>query len=463
MLLTLTTTRAPATDLGWLLHKHPDRVRAVDLSHGRAHVFWPEASEARATMAFLVELDPIGLVRGKPGDEGEGLLAAYVNDRPYVTSSFFSVALSRVFRSALAGDCARPELVDERLPLELRLEVVAARGGEDLLHRLFEPLGYTLEVERLPRDEVVDLGPSALYRLGLRTTAPVGEVLRHLYVLLPVLDDDKHYFVGRDEVDKLLDAGEGWLADHPERELVTARYLKHQRALSREALERLVDAPELDVPEEDDAEAPSKAERALEKPLGLNERRMNRVVELLAEAQPRRVLDLGCGEGKLLRRLLKVHGVAEIVGVDASSRSLDLAEKRLDRASPTWRSKVKLLQGSVTWRDPRLDGFDVAAVVEVIEHLEPGRLAAFAAALLGGARPRLVVLTTPNAEHNVRFGLPPGAFRHADHRFEWTRAELRAWIAAEAERWGYEATFEELGEVDPEVGAPTQLVVLRCR
>ncbi|MCB9684231.1 MAG: 3' terminal RNA ribose 2'-O-methyltransferase Hen1 [Alphaproteobacteria bacterium] len=461
MFLTLTTTRAPATDLGWLLHKHPDHVRSVSLTFGRAHVFWPEAGEDRATVAMLVEVDPIGLVRGRHAAD-DGPLAAYVNDRPYVTSSFLSVALGQVFRSAVKGDCQRPELLGEPWPLRVELHVVRAKGGEGLIGRLFEPLGYEVDAVRLPRDEVVELGESALYRVTLSATTTVSLLLRHLLVLLPVLDDEKHYWVGQDEVDKLLDRGEGWLASHPEQQLVTERYLKHRRSLARAALERLAEGTEAEEEADEAADAPSTPERALEKPLKLNDVRMARVVELLRQPGVARVVDLGCGEGKLLRRLAGLSQLTEVVGVDASSRALEVAERRLERTPG--REKVRLLTGSVTYRDDRLDGFDAAAAVEVIEHLEPHGVRAFTQAVLGGARPRLLVVTTPNAEYNVRFpDLPAGAFRHADHRFEWTRAQFAAWATDAAERWGYDVSFEDVGEVDPEVGAPTQLAVFRCR
>jgi 3' terminal RNA ribose 2'-O-methyltransferase Hen1 len=153
MLLTVTTTGtpgAPATDLGFLLHKNPARVQSFELSFGRAHVFYPEASPERCTAALLLDVDPVGLVR-RPG---EAALAQYVSDRPYVASSFLSVAIGEVYGTALAGRSReRPDLVERALPLEASLAAVPCRGGEALLRRLFEPLGYTLAARRHPLDE----------------------------------------------------------------------------------------------------------------------------------------------------------------------------------------------------------------------------------------------------------------------------------------------------------------------
>src|SRR6476659_9411270 len=126
MLLTITTTHQPATDLGYLLHKNPERLHSFELSFGKAHVFYPEAAPDRCTAALLLDVDPVGLVRNRKGPSGEGgTLDQYVNDRPYVASSFLSVAIARVLGSALAGRSkGRPELTEVRMPLEAKISVL---------------------------------------------------------------------------------------------------------------------------------------------------------------------------------------------------------------------------------------------------------------------------------------------------------------------------------------------------
>lgn len=245
MLLTISTTHRPATDLGYLLHKNPSRPQSFKLSFGTAHVVYPEASDDRCTAALILDLDPIGLVRGRRGLEGEGgLLMQYVNDRPYVASSFLSVAISQVFRSALAGRSKdREALTQAELPLEAGLAVVPCRGGESFLRRLFEPLGYEVAANAEPLDPTVpDWGASRYYTVQLRAQKRLADLLTHLYVLVPVLDDEKHYWVGDDEVEKLVRHGEGWLSTHPERDVIAARYLKHRHSLVRDAIARLVTA-----------------------------------------------------------------------------------------------------------------------------------------------------------------------------------------------------------------------------
>lgn len=463
MLLKLTTMHRPATDLGFLLHKNPARAQSFDLALGRAHVFYPEATAERCTAALLLDVDSVGLVRGKHGPEGEGgLLQQYVNDRPYVASSFLSVAIARVFGSALKGESKeRPHLVATPIPLEARITVLPCRGGEGSLRRLFEPLGYHVVAEpQLLDSRFPEWGQSRYFRVTLTATKRLSELLGHLYVLVPVLDDEKHYWVAEDEVEKLLRYGEGWLSVHPEREMIAARYLKHQRGLVREALARLVVEEELDPEEADDAREAEEA--ACERQLSLNERRLGAVLSVLKGSGAKRVLDLGCGEGKLVQVLLADRQFEEIVGMDVSWRALEVASERLklDRLAPKQRERVRLVHGSLMYRDARLAGYDAAAVVEVIEHLDPPRLAAFERVVFEFARPGTVVVTTPNAEYNVKWeSLPAGRFRHRDHRFEWTREQFHAWAQRTSERFGYSVRFLPVGEGDPVVGSPTQMAV----
>ena len=239
------TTSWPATDLGYLLHKNPARVQAFEVASGTAHVFYPEATKARCTAALLLEVDPVGLVRGRRGPEGgEGFsLGQYVNDRPYAASSLLAVAMSRVYKTAMSGRCeARPELAASPIPLELRIPVLPCRGGAGLARRLFEPLGWDATATPIALDEAFpDWGDSRYLDLRLSGRLRLADALNHLYVLLPVLDDSKHYWVSTDEVDKLVRAGAGWLAGHPEKALITRRYLAHRSGLYRSALARLAE------------------------------------------------------------------------------------------------------------------------------------------------------------------------------------------------------------------------------
>ncbi|GGU87757.1 3' terminal RNA ribose 2'-O-methyltransferase Hen1 [Streptomyces filipinensis] len=475
MFLTISTrgdAAHPATDLGYLLHKHPGKAQKFSTSYGTAHVFYPEADELRCTAALLLETDTLALVRRSKG-KGRGgapdaALAQYVNDRPYAASSLLAVALSGVFSSALRGVCAaRPERAATPLPLRIEVPALPARGGPELVRRLFEPLGWSVSAEPVPLDtEFPAWGDSRYVRLVLESERlTLAEALRHLYVLLPVLDDAKHYWVSSDEVDKLLRAGAGWLPGHPEQKLITSRYLSRRWSLTRQAMERLelvrlAEADDSEVEAIDNAVA--EETETEEKPAPLAVQRREAVLAALHSHGAARVLDLGCGQGELVRELLKDVRFTEIVGLDVSVRALTIASRRLklDRMGERQASRVQLVQGSLAYTDNRLKGYDAAVLSEVVEHLDLPRLPALEYAVFGHARPRTVLVTTPNVEYNVRWEtLPAGHVRHGDHRFEWTREEFRTWAATVGSRHGYDVEFRPVGPEDPEVGPPTQMAV----
>ena len=460
MLLTITTTHRPATDLGYLLHKHPDRVQTFGVPFGEAHVFYPEATDERCTAALLMAVDPVGLVR-RGGGRGSFALAEYVNDRPYVASSFLSVAMNAVFKTAMAGTCKeRPELaavaasargLDARRP---RPRWRAARAAALRAARL---RGRTRRRCRSmqPRPNGATAATSTCVSAP---TSGSRTLLNHLYVLLPVLDDDKHYWVDEAEIEKLMRRGEGWLAAHPERDLIVRRYLK--RAGAGCSIRRLRSSTR--PPRRRWTPRSRSARTSSRSASRLRDQRLGTVQAVLKASGARRVLDLGCGAGALLERLLR-DGYDEIIGVDVSARALEAAhrELKLDRLHDAQRQRIKLLQSPLTYRDKRLTG---------LRRRRAGRGdRAPRSAAAGGARAervrrrrglRPVVVTTPNAEYNVRWEtLPAGEFRHPDHRFEWTRARVRGWADGVAARHGYAVRFLPVGPEDPEVGPPTQMAV----
>ncbi|MGH3738364.1 MAG: 3' terminal RNA ribose 2'-O-methyltransferase Hen1, partial [Micromonosporaceae bacterium] len=459
---TISTTHRPATDLGYLLVKHPDRVQSFATTGGTAHVWYPEATDERCTAALLLDVDPVALARPARGSKTmEGFaLGRYVNDRPYAASSLLTVALGKVFRSALKGASKdRAELVDMPIPLEITLPAVPCRGGAEIAERLFAPLGWQVQAEPVPLDpEFPEWGDSRYVRLTLSGTLRLSDALNHVYVLLPVLDDAKHYWVSADEVDKLLRAGEGWLAVHPDKGLITRRYLANRRSLMQSALERLTaDEPEPEPTDEPDEVAAAEAE---ERRIPLVTHRKTAVLAALEESGASRVLDLGCGSGALLLELKNLRRYAEIVGADVSSMALTIAERRLklDRLPSRDAGRITLIQTALTYHDDRLVGCDAAVLMEVIEHVDEPRLPALERAVFGHAAPRTVIVTTPNAEYNVRYeGLADGHHRHDDHRFEWTRAQFAEWAGRVAAAYGYTVELRPVGDLDPKVGAPTQL------
>jgi len=467
MTLTITYTGANTPEIGWLFYKNPNRPQVFELNYGRAYVFYPEVTDNRTTIALLLDIDPIDLARGKAGSGGGGGLFDYVNDRPYVSSSFLSTAISRVFGTAISGRADDYQaLADSELPLSATIRMLPCGGDFTAINRLFEPLGYEVSFETYPADEKFpDWGTSRYVDLAISGRVRLRDLLKHIYVLIPVFDRRKHYWFGKDEVDKLLRFASEWLPNHPAKEYITGRYLNRSKPLVNLALERLKEAETVDEETEtaDEDTEPSETIRAeKEKRLNLNTRRIGSVVAALKSNGVRSVVDLGCGEGRLLGALMKERQFERIAGMDVSPVALGKAERalKLDQIPDSARARIKLFQGSLTYKDARLDGFDAACVIEVIEHIDQDRIPAFERVLFEFARPKMIILTTPNAEYNKLYeNLRDTEVRHGDHRFEWTRAEFREWAVGVAERLGYSVSFSGIGDSDETLGEPTQMGV----
>jgi 3' terminal RNA ribose 2'-O-methyltransferase Hen1 len=464
MLFTITYTGENSADLGYLLHKNPARPQTAELSFGRVHVFYTETGPERCTAALLLDIDPLDLVRGRKGAKPGGVFD-YVNDRPYLCSSFMCTAISAVYGTAMSGRCAqKQELADTPLDLSARLFTLPCRGGVILPELLFEPLGYEVRAEETaPLDEEFsEWGTSPYINLTIRGKLRLRDLLNHIYVLIPVFDRQKHYWIGEAEVDKLLNHGRGWLRDHPEKALITRRYFKNLGSLARDALDRL-DNGEGAAEAFSSEEAPA-ADTADDEPAKnirprLNTLRLEAVLAAIKKSGAESVIDLGCGEGNLLRLLLKEKNITRIAGVDVSRTALEHARSKLkiDRLPETQQKRISLFQSSVTYRDKRFRGYDAAALVELIEHLDENRLDTLAALVFGDARPGLVVISTPNVEYNPIYGM--SRFRHGDHRFEWDRARFQSWAEEISRRYGYRVSFEGIGEADEKLGPPTQMGV----
>lgn len=458
MLLTIRYTGNSADDLGYLLHKNPTRVQTFSLTFGTAYVFYPQVKADTCTAAMLLDIDTTCLLRKQNKQQSMAwTLQHYVNDRAYVASSFMSVAIAQVFGTALNGKSKeRPELVQQALPFEVTLSVVSCHGGIPMLERLFVPLGYEVEASGIPLDEQFpEWGDSPYYRLRLRQTVRLQDLLAHLYVLLPVLDNDKHYYIQQDEQDKLLRYGGQWLKEHPAREMIVRRYLKYRRSLTEPLLAKWQ--------EQEQAESQTAADLSTaERPPSLNQLRLEAVATELERLGSKRVLDLGCGEGKLIKVLLEKGFMEKIVGVDPHFASLQIAKERVQKLAH--QIQVDLLTGSVFHRDRQLRHFDSAVLMEVIEHLDPEHLPRMEETCFGYLQPDHLIVTTPNREYNVVYtSLAEDKLRHNDHRFEWTRDEFATWAKRVAAQYGYRLQLKGIGEEVDSLGQPTQMAIFTLK
>lgn len=459
MLLTITCEGENTQELGYLLHKNPERAQQFELSYGKAYVFYPEVSDTRTTAALLLDIDPLDLARGKVGSKDGGLFD-YVNDRPYASTSFMSTAIVRIFGTAMNGRCdKRQELADTPLKLTASLSSLKDNGDTELAKELFEPLGYEVKTQRTKLDDnFPEWGISPYIDLTISGTVKLSELLNHIYVLIPVFDKQKHYYIAEDEIQKLLDHGEGWLADHPYKEKITRRYFTARRSYARKALDILLSDELTEIDNTEDTE--NTEEKEARTPL--NTQRMETVKNAVLASGASSVIDLGCGECRLTSLLLSEPQIKKVTACDVSVAVLEKAAQRLhlDRMQPYRKNKLTLMQASLTYRDKRFEGYDCACVIEVIEHIEPMRIPAFERAVFEFAAPKTVILTTPNREYNANYEhMQENSLRHGDHRFEWTRAGFREWTEHICERFGYSCEISGIGDMDENLGTPTQMGV----
>lgn len=459
MLFTVTYQGHNTQDLGYLLHKNPSKAQKFELNYGCAYVFYPEVSDERTTAALLLDINPIDLARGKVGS-AEGGLFDYVNDRPYAASSFMSTAISKVFGTAMGGRSKeRAELAATPLCLTACIYSVKDGGEENLAAELFEPLGYTVETVRAEADdEFGDWGRVPYVNITLHGTVRLSELLNHIYVLLPVFDRQKHYYTSEDEIQKLLDHGAGWLNAHPQRDKIVNRYFAAKKSYAKKAIDILLENDgEDDDKNESDDEAEEKAART-----PLNTERLKAVKAAVLKSGAESVIDMGCGECRLTSMLLPERQIKRLTACDVSVYTLEKAAKRLrlDRMNVHLKSKLILMQASLTYRDKRFSGYDCACIVEVVEHIEPMRIPAFERVVFEFAAPKTVIVTTPNREYNANYAsMRENALRHGDHRFEWSRAEFEAWTRHVCAAFGYSCDISGIGDNDDSLGCPTQMGV----
>ena len=455
-----------------LLSKNPNNVYDRTDKGVRVRMVYTTATERETEVLMHAEPDPVDLVRGTPDGYD---ITQYINDREFVTSSLFCSYIRSALGTALNGKPkeAYARWVGHPFDMELSFGPVASDLPDRAIEELFSPLGYAVTLERDELTYTFDLKKkSTVRRIILRGQVTVQNALRQLFLLIPVLDNYKHYFISEDEIDKIKRYGEGWLDSHPLKEMIIKRTLRFAELIRQyERQEGALSAPAEAVnAEEDNVSTEGKGDGiddpSLQEdpPVRLNELRYRAITDVVAGLPlKRRIVDMGAGEGKLSARLAYIPGVESILAVEPSGQSRLRAMERFAKLEE--RSGIAAMPepiiGSLFYFDEQLQNQDVMILCEVIEHIDAYRLNGIMDTIMNEYQPEVLLVTTPNKEYNQVYAMERESFRHHDHRFEWTRAEL----AAQCEMWTKQAeyTFEirGIGEYAEGFGQPTQLVIFR--
>ncbi|WP_338707925.1 3' terminal RNA ribose 2'-O-methyltransferase Hen1 [Paenibacillus amylolyticus] len=533
MHLILKASGADAGIVSHLLAKNPLNIYDRVDKGVRVRMVYTAATENETEVLIHAEPDPVDLVRGTPDGYD---ITQYINDREFVTSSLFCSYIRGALGTALNGKPKEDyvQWVGNAFELELTFGPVASDLPDRVVEELFSPLGYAVSVERGELSYSFDLkNKSTVRHIILRGRNTVQHALRQLFLLIPVLDNYKHYFISEDEIDKIKRYGEGWLDAHPLKELIVKRTLRfaelirqyerqegalsaslgqergighiseaiiqekkagHREEGEKEYLGSESDSDEMQLNADSrgpgectDADVDTEIEdgnakiadvdtgtaggdggqsEQSEPPVRLNELRYRAITDVVATLPVKRlIVDMGAGEGKLSARLAYIPGVEAILAVEPSGQSRLRAMERF--AKLEGRSGVVAMPepiiGSLFYFDEQMQNQDVMILCEVVEHIEEYRLNGIMDTIMNDYQPEVLLVTTPNKEYNEVYAMEQESFRHHDHRFEWTRAEL----ASRCEEWtqdgnyGYE--IKGIGEHVEGYGQPTQLVIFERR
>ncbi|MGE6488602.1 3' terminal RNA ribose 2'-O-methyltransferase Hen1 [Paenisporosarcina sp. NPDC076898] len=430
--------------ISYLLSKNPNNLYERNHKGHLVRLFYSKFTETELEVTIFVTPDPIELVKNNSNSYD---ITHYINDREFAVSSIFCSFIRSALGTALNGQPKEEHLMWVNHPFSFNFEfgpVVSSLSDEKLMN-LFEPIGYEVTINR-PEIEYsfpIKTKSSARY-LSIKGMKTLQEGLRHLFVLIPVIDNYKHYFIDEKEIEKLERYGEGWLDQHPLRDLI------YRQALRFKEIYSLV-------------ENSSKDEKKVEpvKKVRLNELRYEKIVNTVSQMKPRSVIDFGSGEGKLSVQLGFVEGITEILAVEPSEAASLKALERFNKVKNKEKFVIpELLWGSLFYYDERLKDKDVIILCEVIEHIDETRLPKAMDTLLDDYQPPALIITTPNREYNELYDMEEH-LRHNDHRFEWTRAEFRQWCTERNHSNDYELQFDGIGEEHASHGFPTQMCIFK--
>ncbi len=429
--------------VSYLIAKNPNNVYERNEKGFKVRLVYSIFNKEEVQFVIYVKPDPIDLVRNS-----SDLLdiTHYINDREFAVSSLFITAIRKALGTALNGkpDEEYQKWVEHPFDIEVAFGPVATDLRDQDVADLFEPIGYQVEIER--GESTIRTRSSARFvKVSGRQT--VQNALKHVSILIPVIDNYKHYFLDEREVEKLERYGEGWLENHPLKQLIVKRALRFNALISQSKYyEKKQHYPK-------QAESPK---------IRLNDLRYEAILNVIQTlSQKDTIVDLGAGEGRLSVQLGFLEGVKEILSIEPSNKSRLKAIERFEQV------KVKegyvepqSLPGSLFYFDSRLQNKDIIILCEVIEHINEDRLPKIFETILHDYRPKTLIVTTPNQEYNVLYEMDD-EMRHDDHRFEWTRAEFAQHVEGWAVSYPYQVTIRGIGEEHPIHGHPTQMAIFR--
>jgi 3' terminal RNA ribose 2'-O-methyltransferase Hen1 len=441
MQLTIKATGNNAEVISYLLAKNPNNLYERRNNGHFVRMFYNKFSHEEVEVTLFVTPDPIGLARNSSETYD---ITSYINDREFVVSSIFCSFIRSSLGTALNGKPKEEYAawVDHAFNIEFSFGPVASDLSDQQIIELFNPLGYEVKISYGEANYQMDIKNKSTARfIVLKGLTTLQNGLRQLFVLIPVLDNYKHYYIDEKEIEKIERYGEGWLDTHPQRETI------FRRALRFKELYRSV---------EKDTGTNQKG-KVLENKVRLNDLRYEKIVDCINNLNNKEsIVDFGSGEGKLSVRLGFVKGVREILAVEPSEYATLKAIKRFEEL----KDKEDFIQptpimGSLFYYDERLKSKDIMVLCEVIEHIDEYRLPKIMATIFREYKPKTLIITTPNKEYNQVYDMGK-EYRHPDHRFEWTREEFHEWCIGQ-NPGNYELTFDGIGEEHQSFGFPTQL------
>jgi 3' terminal RNA ribose 2'-O-methyltransferase Hen1 len=443
MQLSLTVRGSGAEAVSYLIAKNPNNLYERNEKGFKVRLVYPTFTKEEVQFVIYVKPDPIDLVRNTADSYD---ITHYINDREFAVSSLFITTIRKALGTALNGkpDEAYAEWVDHPFEIELSFGPVSTDLRDHELAELFEPIGYQVDIQR--GVSVLREKSSARF-VTISGSQTVQNALKHVSILIPVIDNYKHYFLDEREVEKLDRYGEGWLESHPLKQLIVKRALRFNALISQSKYF---------------GKKQHTSNQNENRRIRLNDIRYEAILKVIQSLEHKEtIVDLGAGEGKLSVQLGFLGGVKEILSIEPSNKSRIKAIERFEQVN-TKEAYVepKSLAGSLFYFDSRLQNKDIIILCEVIEHIDEERLPKIFETILNDYRPKTFIVTTPNKEYNILYEMSEN-LRHDDHRFEWTRAEffqmMREWSAKSP----YQISIQGIGEEHSEYGHPTQMAIFR--